>query len=63
MTVIKMKEDLQKVNQQLRKALSEIKKNNGDGEQMDYCTHPAITSEIDTLLNLVEKIDKIWYQK
>lgn len=63
MTTAKVKEDLQGINQQLRAALGEIEKNNSKGGQMDYCTHPSITTEIDVLLNLVKKIDKMWYQK
>lgn len=63
MTVEKMKQELQMINQQLGATLGEIEKRNNNGGQMDYCTHPSITNEIDVLLGLVKKIDKIWYQK
>jgi len=59
----KIKEELQTASRQLRIALTQIQENNKDGEQMDYCTHPAVTAEIDTLLSTVKQIEKIWYQE
>lgn len=61
--VKKIKEEVQTSSKQLRSVLAQIQENNQDGEQMDYCTHPAITAEIDILLSTVKKIEKIWYQE
>ena len=47
----------------LRDALIDIRKENEDGNQFDFVSHPKLSDVVDRLSKTIKEIDDIVYQK
>jgi hypothetical protein len=58
-----LKDKLYIIGLKLQEVLTELQEANMEGKQMDYCTHPSLAGEVDRVMTIASKINKIMYQK